>query len=189
MSAKHSRILLMDIGAPFGGVETYLANLAALLQGRCKIYCICALPQLAELLRSQSVHVICIPILFHRLAKIARFFLCVPVLIYMMLRYRIDTVQFNGYLESWLIPLVRMFGRRVFAQHMVLPRSIAIAGIPHPSAIFPALVRCSACERLLRLFASPTLCTRTPRVMSTHRASQSYQTGSNHQRACEIAPN
>jgi glycosyltransferase involved in cell wall biosynthesis len=30
----------------------------------------------------------------------------------MMLRYRIDTVQFNGYLESWLIPLVRMFGRR-----------------------------------------------------------------------------
>lgn len=64
------------------------------------------------MLRARSVRVVCIPITFHRLAKLLRFAIAVPVLLWMLLWYDIDTVQFNGYLESWLIPWVRLLGRR-----------------------------------------------------------------------------
>ena len=37
-------ILLVDIGAPFGGVETYLEALAHLLQGEYGLFCVCGLP-------------------------------------------------------------------------------------------------------------------------------------------------
>lgn len=102
----HRKILLLDIGAPYGGVEAYIDNLVNLLQGRAEFFCICALPELATLLRERGVHVICIPILATRWSKILRFLAASVILPYLILRYRIDVVQMNGYLESaFLLPL------------------------------------------------------------------------------------
>jgi glycosyltransferase involved in cell wall biosynthesis len=106
----HRKILLLDIGAPYGGVEAYIDNLVNLLEGRAEFFCVCALPELATLLRGRGVHVICIPILATRWSKILRFLVASIVVPYLILRYRIDVVQMNGYLESALLLPVRMLG-------------------------------------------------------------------------------
>jgi glycosyltransferase involved in cell wall biosynthesis len=104
------KILLIDIGAPFGGVETYIVSLCSLLQTRCDLFCICALPELAERLRALGVRVICIPLTFNRWMKISRFLLAFPVLLFLLVRHRIHAVQVNGYLESVLMLPAKLFG-------------------------------------------------------------------------------
>jgi len=106
------KLLLIDIGAPFGGVETYIENLAALLRRELPLFCICALPELAARLKPLGVKVICIPILFNRWCKILRFVVALPVLVYLVLRYDICVVQVNGYLESILMLPARLLGCR-----------------------------------------------------------------------------
>ncbi len=138
MASKRKRVLLVDLGAPWGGVETYIEHLADLLSDTCELYCICALPRLEETLRQRGVHVVCLPFLYTRFAKAARLIVAFPILIYLIARYGIRTVQFNGYLESWYIPFVRALGCRVVrtahgpseidrykwyrAPHMYIPR-------------------------------------------------------------------
>jgi glycosyltransferase involved in cell wall biosynthesis len=104
------KLLLIDIGAPFGGVETYLVSLCSLLQTRCDLFCICALPELAARLKPLGVHVICIPFTFNRWFKILRFLLAFPILLYLIARYRIQIVQVNGFLETVLILPAKLFG-------------------------------------------------------------------------------
>jgi glycosyltransferase involved in cell wall biosynthesis len=104
------RLLLIDIGSPFGGVETYVENLSALLQGQIEVFCICALPELATRLKALGVRVVCIPILFSRWSKILRFLLAFPILAYLIIRYNIGVVQVNGYLESILMMPARLLG-------------------------------------------------------------------------------
>ncbi len=104
------KILLIDIGAPFGGVETYIVSLCSLLQTRCELFCICALPELAARLRPLGVRVVCIPLTFNRWLKILRFLLAIPVLLYLLVRHRFQAVQVNGYLESVLMLPARLFG-------------------------------------------------------------------------------
>jgi glycosyltransferase involved in cell wall biosynthesis len=104
------KLLLIDIGAPFGGVETYVVSLCSLLQTRCELFCICALPDLAARLKPFGVRVICIPFTFNRWLKIMRFLLAFPILLYLILRYRIQIVQVNGYLESVLMLPARLVG-------------------------------------------------------------------------------
>jgi glycosyltransferase involved in cell wall biosynthesis len=106
------KILLIDIGAPFGGVETYIVSLSNLLQSECEVFCICGLPELAARLRLIGVHVVCIPVTFTRWSKIVRFFLALPVLLFLALRHRIQVVQVNGYLESLLMLPARLIGCR-----------------------------------------------------------------------------
>jgi glycosyltransferase involved in cell wall biosynthesis len=109
---KTRKLLLIDIGAPFGGVETYIARLTELLQGYGEIFCICALPELAARLKPLGVRVVCIPILFTRWSKILRFLLAVPILFYLVFRHGTTTVQVNGYLESILVVPARLLGCR-----------------------------------------------------------------------------
>jgi glycosyltransferase involved in cell wall biosynthesis len=104
------KILLIDIGAPFGGVETYIVSLSALLHAHNEVFCICALPELAARLKPLGVHVVCIPITSNRWYKILRFFLALPILLYLIVRYRIQVVQVNGYLESLLMLPARLLG-------------------------------------------------------------------------------
>jgi glycosyltransferase involved in cell wall biosynthesis len=106
------KILLIDIGAPFGGVETYIVSLCSLLQTRCELFCICALPELAARLKPLGVHVIRIPLTSNRWLKILRFLLALPIFLYLILRHRIQVVQVNGYLESVLMLPARLFGCR-----------------------------------------------------------------------------
>ena len=103
------KILLIDIGSPYGGVEAYIEALTRLLKGRAEIFAICALPVLADALRNQGVKVLCIPLL-SGWAKGLRFLTTLLALPYMVVRYRIDIVQVNGYLESVLLLPARALG-------------------------------------------------------------------------------
>jgi glycosyltransferase involved in cell wall biosynthesis len=112
-----ARVLLLDLGAHYGGVENYLVNLALLLRSEVDLYALCVLPELQTRLQEQGVAVVRLPI-FAGLLKPLRFLLACAVLIWMMLRRHIDSVQFNGLLESALILPTRLFGRAaVYTRH------------------------------------------------------------------------
>ncbi|MBW4025917.1 MAG: glycosyltransferase family 4 protein [Acidobacteria bacterium] len=104
------KILIIDIGSPYGGVEAYVESLTSLLQGQATLFVVCALTELAERLRSKGVKVVCIP-LVAGWAKGLRFLLTLCVVPYLVLRYRIDVVQVNGYLETLILLPARILGR------------------------------------------------------------------------------
>jgi glycosyltransferase involved in cell wall biosynthesis len=112
-----ARVLLLDLGAHYGGVENYLVNLASLLRNDVNLYALCVLPELEARLREQGVRVVRLPV-FAGPLKPLRFLLACAVLIWMILRWRIDSVQLNGLLESALILPVRLLGRAaVYTRH------------------------------------------------------------------------
>lgn len=111
------RVLLIDLGASFGGVETYLVGLAGLLTQDVDLYVLCVLPELRDRLAARGVKVIRLP-LFDGMLKPLRFIAAVIALPVLLLCYRIDTVQLNGFLESLLILPARMLGRKaVYTRH------------------------------------------------------------------------
>lgn len=111
------RVLLIDLGASFGGVETYLVGLAGLLTHDVDLYVLCVLPELRERLQATGVTVVRLP-LFTGVLKPLRFVVALAVLPALLLRYRIDTVQLNGFLESLLILPARLLGKRaVYTRH------------------------------------------------------------------------
>jgi glycosyltransferase involved in cell wall biosynthesis len=111
------RVLLIDLGAQFGGVENYLVSLAELLAGEVELYGLCVLPELCTRLAARGVKIIRLPI-FPGVLKPLRFLAALITLPLVLLRYRIDTVQLNGFLESVLILPARLLGRSaVYTRH------------------------------------------------------------------------
>jgi glycosyltransferase involved in cell wall biosynthesis len=112
-----ARVLLLDLGAHYGGVENYLVNLASLLRDDIDLYALCVLPELDARLRERGVKVVRMPV-FPGLLKPLRFLLAGAVLVWIILRWRIDSVQLNGLLESALILPTRMLGRAaIYTRH------------------------------------------------------------------------
>lgn len=110
-------VLLLDLGAHYGGVENYLVNLAVLVRNDVDLYALCVLPELQTRLQEQGVTVVRLPV-FPGPLKPLRFLLASAVLIWMMLRHHIDSVQLNGLLESALILPTRLLGRAaVYTRH------------------------------------------------------------------------
>ena len=58
---KKKKILLVDLGAPMGGVEYYIEILSGMLRERATLISLCVLPELALRLRSLGVKVFLIP--------------------------------------------------------------------------------------------------------------------------------
>jgi glycosyltransferase involved in cell wall biosynthesis len=117
MTSNKARVLLLDLGAHYGGVENYLVNLAVLVRNNVDLYALCVLPELQTRLQEQGVTVVRLPV-FPSPLKPLRFLLAGAVLIWMMLRYHIDSVQLNGLLESALILPTRLLGRAaVYTRH------------------------------------------------------------------------
>jgi glycosyltransferase involved in cell wall biosynthesis len=111
------RVLLIDLGAHFGGVENYLLRLADLLQGEVDLYGLCVLPELSARLAAGGVKVTRLP-MFSGVFKPLRFLAALLVIPWLLLRYRIHTVQLNGLLESVLILPARILGRSaVYTRH------------------------------------------------------------------------
>jgi glycosyltransferase involved in cell wall biosynthesis len=111
------RVLLIDLGANFGGVESYLVSLAGLLASDMELYVLCVLPELSARLSSCGAKVIRLPV-FRGIFKPLRFLTALMILPLLLLRYRIRTVQLNGFLESILILLARLLGRSaVYTRH------------------------------------------------------------------------
>jgi glycosyltransferase involved in cell wall biosynthesis len=111
------RVLLIDLGPQFGGIETYLVNLADLLASDVDLYVLCVLPELAARLAGRGVKVIRLPV-FCGAFKPFRFLATLLVVPWLLLIYQIHTVQLNGFLDSLLILPARLLGRSaVYTRH------------------------------------------------------------------------
>lgn len=111
------RVLLIDLGPQFGGIETYLVSLADLLAGEIDLYMLCVHPELCSRLADRDVKVIRLP-WFCGMFKLLRFLVTLTVVPALLLRYRIHTVQLNGFLDSSLIFPARLLGRStVYTRH------------------------------------------------------------------------
>jgi glycosyltransferase involved in cell wall biosynthesis len=117
VQGRKRKVLMIDLGAHFGGVENYLLRLAELLKGDVELYGLCVLPELSARLADSGVRVTRFPA-FSGVFKPLRFLLALIALPCLVLRYGIHTVQLNGFLESILILPARMLGcSAVYTRH------------------------------------------------------------------------
>jgi len=111
------KILLIDLGGQFGGVEKYLVGLSQLLAGEADLYAMCVLPELARRLEAAGTRTILLPACAG-LLKPLRFFMAWFFLPVLLVRHRIQIVQVNGFLEATLMLPARLLGRRaVYTRH------------------------------------------------------------------------
>src|ERR1700691_2218347 len=119
VSMKRDRVLFIDLGSHYGGVETYIEGLASILSPYLQGYAVCSLPELGAKLRAQAMTVVCLPLLGSKWFKGLRLLLACFVVPYMLLRFRIRTVQVNGFFESLLLGPLRLAGcRTIFTMHI-----------------------------------------------------------------------
>lgn len=114
---KPPKVLLIDLGAHYGGVENYLVSLSSLLKGRVDLYALCVLPELANRFTAAGAKTTLLPTL-GGFKKPLRFLLTAFELPRLLLREKIDIIQVNGFLEATLMLEARLFGRRaVYTRH------------------------------------------------------------------------
>lgn len=117
---RRCRVLLVHLGYSFGGVPTYVGNLAELLCGDVDLVCLCSFSGLAARLRRCGIATIAIPQWLGR-RRILRTLVAPWILAYVVLRYRIDLVCLNGSTEGVLVLPARVLGCRVlYTVHMPL---------------------------------------------------------------------
>lgn len=110
-------VLLVDLGAHFGGVENYLVSLAHLLGDEVDLHALCVLPELAKRLQAAGARTMLLP-RFNGALKPLRFAVVAAMMPFLLLRHRIQIMQVNGFLESTLMLLARLLGRRaVYTRH------------------------------------------------------------------------
>jgi glycosyltransferase involved in cell wall biosynthesis len=115
---KRQRVLFVDLGSHYGGVETYIEGLAGILGPYLEGYAVCSLPALGAKLRAQGITVVCLPLLGSKWFKALRLLLGCFVVPYMVLRFRTRTVQVNGYFESLLLGPLRLLGcKTIYTMH------------------------------------------------------------------------
>lgn len=113
---KKKTILIVDLGGVMGGVEHYVETLSDMLRKHATIVSLCALPELAQRLRSLGVKVFLIPT-FTRLRAL-RFLFALGLLPIIVIRERAQIVLVNGFLESALLIPARLLGRAaIYIRH------------------------------------------------------------------------
>jgi glycosyltransferase involved in cell wall biosynthesis len=147
------RVLFIDLGSHYGGVETYVEGLAGILGPHIRGYAVCSLPKLAAKLRAQAMTVVCLPLLGSKWFKALRLLLAWLVVPYMLLRFRIRTVQLNGYFESLLLGPLRLFGcETIYTMHGPLETEL-YSWYRNPERFFPRVL-----SRYSLRFASRVVC-------------------------------
>ena len=147
------RILFVDLGSHYGGVETYLKGLGNILRPHAEGYALLSLPKLASELRAQGMTVVCLPILGSSWLKGVRLLLACFLIPYMLLRFRIRTVQLNGFFESLLLGPLRLAGcKTVFTMHNPFETD-RYSWLRSPERFFPRLLS----KHSLR-FATQVIC-------------------------------
>ncbi len=82
-------------------------------------YAVLSQPRLAAEMRAQGMAVVCLPILGSSWLKAVRLLIACFVVPYMLIRYRIRTVQVNGFFESLLLGPLRLLGcATIFTMHI-----------------------------------------------------------------------
>ena len=107
LSMAQRKILIVDIGASFGGVQVYLENLACLLQGKCELLVFCGNPKLQKSLRNSGVRVFRINSLW---GKFIQLLVVTAALSYLRLQGRVDTVWINSGPDIVLLRCAHMLG-------------------------------------------------------------------------------
>ena len=116
-------------------------------------YAVISLPKLAAELRAQGMTVTCLPLLGSKWLKGLRLLLACFVVPYMLLRFRIRTVQLNGFFESLLLGPLRLAGcRTIFTMHIPFETDL-YSWFWNPARFFPRLLS----KHSLR-FASRVVC-------------------------------
>jgi glycosyltransferase involved in cell wall biosynthesis len=123
-TAELAPILLVNVGTVLGGAEVYIDRLATLLMGRVRMIAFCAHSGLADQLHSVGVTVIQLPALrWRRLNRSAKYLSALLAMIYLVFRYRIRVIHFNGYQTSFLIPIAKLLGATALITPHHLPNS------------------------------------------------------------------
>jgi glycosyltransferase involved in cell wall biosynthesis len=150
-SVKKKKILLVDLGAPMGGVEYYIETLSDMLRERATLVSLCVLPELGLRLRSLGVKVFLIPA-FSRF-KALRYLLGLGLLPFIILREQVQIVLVNGFLESALLIPARLLGcEAVYARHGPFEDDL-YKWYQSPARYFPRLT-----SRLCVRLASHVIC-------------------------------
>jgi glycosyltransferase involved in cell wall biosynthesis len=95
-----------------GGVEAYLEALARILAEDMDVHVLCVMPELQQRMDRCGVEVTRMP-KFSR-ARILRFTTAMFLMMYLVVRNRIDIVQINGFFESVLLLPVRLLAKDAF---------------------------------------------------------------------------
>jgi glycosyltransferase involved in cell wall biosynthesis len=112
------KVLIVDLGGSFGGVQVYLENLACLLRGRSELLALCANPKLQQSLRNRDVRTYGVKSLW---GKPIQILFGMTMLLWLRMRGRVDTVWINGYAEIVLLPCARLLGCTAIAtRHLTL---------------------------------------------------------------------
>jgi glycosyltransferase involved in cell wall biosynthesis len=150
---KKERVLFVDLGSHYGGVEIYIEGLAGILSPYIQGYAVCSLPKLTAQLRAQGIRVVCLPLLGSKWFKALRFLLACFVVPYMLLHFRIRTVQLNGYFESLLLGPLRLFGcKTIYTMHGPFETEL-YSWFRNPARFFPR-----ALSKQSVRFASQVVC-------------------------------
>lgn len=145
------KILLVDLGAPMGGVEYYVETLSGMLREHATLTSLCVLPELADRLRGVGVKVFLIPA-FPRF-KALRFLLALGLLPIIKFREQVQIVLVNGFLESVLLIPARLLGcEAVYARHGPFEDDL-YKWYENPARYFPRLM-----SRLCVRLASHVVC-------------------------------
>jgi glycosyltransferase involved in cell wall biosynthesis len=148
---KKKKILLVDLGAPMGGVEYYIESLSGMLRERATLVSLCVLPELALRLRKLGIRVFLIPA-FPRF-KALRFLVGLCILPIIILREQVQIVLVNGFLESVLIIPARLLGcEAIYARHGPFEDDL-YRWYKRPARYFPRLM-----SRLCVRLASHVIC-------------------------------
>jgi glycosyltransferase involved in cell wall biosynthesis len=152
-AVNKERILFVGLGSHYGGVEAYIEGLTGILEPYAEGYAVCSIPKLAGKLRAQGIRVVCLPLLGSKWFKALRFMLACFIVPYMLIRFRIRTVQLNGYFESLLLGPLRLAGcNTVFTMHGPFETDL-YSWFRNPERLFPRVL-----SRESLRFASQVVC-------------------------------
>jgi glycosyltransferase involved in cell wall biosynthesis len=114
------KIALVDLGTEFTGGQSYLQSLMSLLSGVTDLWLLKLSPQLN--VDGKQINVRTVDLGFARnWGRLLQIPLCMIVLVWLRIRYGLDTVWVNGYPEIALMPWARVIGCRAFAtRHLTL---------------------------------------------------------------------
>jgi glycosyltransferase involved in cell wall biosynthesis len=112
------RILFVDLGSNYGGVETYLEGLIDILRPKHQCYAVCSLRSLTANLRARGVRVVRLPFMKWKWCKGLRLLLALWAVPCLVFGYRIRTVALSGYFESLLLLPLRVLGcKTIYTMH------------------------------------------------------------------------
>jgi glycosyltransferase involved in cell wall biosynthesis len=111
---KKRKIFLVDIGASFGGVETYVRDLSRLLQDDVEFFVLCVNPQLMESLRELNLRIFALRSI-RKWPRIGQIVASIFIFCIAKIHYGVDTVWINGYSEIALLPFARLLGCKAIA--------------------------------------------------------------------------